>query len=369
MNSNAVLLLANAGVASSLIFIPNFARDAGATEGQIGVIFAVHSLAALLASFACGRLADVRGRRRVHQAGLLLSVAAAAVQVLAFEPVTIGLSRAFLGLALGMYPGALVAYAYEARERMGRFTAYGSVGWAMGNLLAGVLAVFYPQQFVLVFAGSSALFLLAGLSALRLPAAEETMIAVPAFPVAVLRRNLPVYATMLLRHTGANMIWVIFSLYLQDARGFAYWEIGLVTAVNPIVQAIISRQLDHVRSTALIPVGVVLSAVVFVLFALATDVPQMILAQALLGVSWATLFVGCLKFVTEHNTERATAAGLLASTTTLASILGPLAGGVISLAYGHTAAMYAAAGMCGLALAAYLWAFRDGRAVPSGAAP
>jgi MFS family permease len=341
MNSMAIALLANAGVASSLIFIPNFAREAGASEGQIGLIFAAHSAMALLASFVFGRLADVRGRRRILQAGLLLSVAAAALQVLADEPVTIGLSRAFLGLALGMYPGALIAYAYEARERMGRFAAYGSIGWAVGNLAAGALAFLYPRQFVLVFAGSSALFFVAWLAALRLAATPEESLVVPRIPLAVIRRNLAVYATMLIRHTGANMIWVIFSLYLYD-RGFAYWEIGLVTAVNPIVQAIISRQLDGYRASVLIPVGVALSAVVFV-------------------VAWATLYVGCLKFVTERNEERATAAGLLASTTTLAAILGPLAGGVISAAFGYSAAMYAAAGMCGLALLTYVMATRTDR--------
>jgi len=360
MNSMAIALLANAGVASSLIFIPNFAREAGASEGQIGLIFAAHSAMALLASFVFGRLADVRGRRRILQAGLLLSVAAAGLQVLADEPLTIGLSRAFLGLALGMYPGALIAYAYEARERMGRFAAYGSIGWAIGNLAAGALAFLYPSQFVLVFAGSSALFFAAWLAALRLAVTPEESLVVPRIPLAVIRRNLAVYATMLIRHTGANMIWVIFSLYLYD-RGFAYWEIGLVTAVNPIVQAIISRQLDGYRASVLIPIGVSLSALVFVVFTITAGVIQMILAQVLLGFSWATLYVGCLKFVTERNEERATAAGLLGSTTTLAAILGPLAGGVISAAFGYSAAMYAAAGMCGLALLTYVMATRTDR--------
>jgi len=194
---------------------------------------------------------------------------------------------------------------------------------------------------------------LAWLAALRLPVTAEASLVVPRIPLAVIRRNLAVYATMLIRHTGANMIWVIFSLYLQVDRGFAYWEIGLVTAVNPVVQAIISRQLDTYRATVLIPVGVALSAVVFVVFTFTADVIQMIVAQALLGFAWATLYVGCLKSVTERNEERATAAGLLGSTTTLAAILGPLAGGVISAAYGYAAAMYAAAAMCGLALLTY----------------
>ena len=67
MHITRITLFANVGVAASLVFIPNFARSVGATPDQIGVIFAAHSFMALLSSFAFGRYADVRGRKRVLQ--------------------------------------------------------------------------------------------------------------------------------------------------------------------------------------------------------------------------------------------------------------------------------------------------------------
>jgi len=356
MKAPAIALLAAAGGASSLVFVPNLAVAVGATEGQVGVIFAVHSLLAFLASFAFGRIADVRGRRRVLQFGLGLSVAAAVTQVFAFDPWTIGLSRAFLGLAVGVYPGALVAFAYEAEHKMGRFAMYGSLGWAAGNFLAGVLAFAYPGQFALVFAGSSALFCAAWLVAMSLKVLPERLVDVPRFPLAVIRRNLPIYVTMLVRHTGANMVWVIFPLFLERVRGFTLFDVGLLLAVNPLIQAAVMFQLDPYPGKRLVPIGIVLSAVTFLLFTLATDFFSMLLTQVVLGTAWATLWVGSLKMVTERNEERATATGLLASTTTLASILGPLAGGFIALTYGYFAAMYAAAAMSALALVTYLWA-------------
>ncbi|HKZ48112.1 MAG TPA: MFS transporter [Thermoplasmata archaeon] len=359
MHITRITLFANVGVAASLVFIPNFARSVGATPDQIGVIFAAHSFMALLSSFAFGRYADVRGRKRVLQLGLSVSTVAALLQVFAFDPVSIGLSRAFLGFALGMYPGALVAYAYEANHLMGKFASYGSIGWAAGNFAAGVLGYAYPTQFALVFAASSAAFFLAWLYALGLTAKEERSVAVPLFPKAVIRRNLSIYLTMLIRHTGANMVWVIFPLFLQVDRGFTYLEIGIVLAFNPLVQAAVMPQLDRYRATPLVAVGIILSGLTFFLFTVAADFLQMMLVQIVLGTAWATIYVGSLKFVTERNVERATAAGLLSSVMTLSSILGPLAGGLIANVYGYYGAMYAALGMSLLALLTYVVALRN----------
>ena len=59
--------------------------------------------------------------------------------------------------------------------------------------------------------------------------------------------------------------------------------------------------------------------------------------QILLGVSWATLYVGSLKFVMERNVERATSTGLLNSVMSICAIIGPLIGGsvvVVALSMG-----------------------------------
>ena len=175
----------------------------------------------------------------------------------------------------------------------------------------------------------------------------------------MIRRNLSIYLTMLIRHTGANMVWVIFPLFLQVDRGFTYLEIGIVLAFNPLVQAAVMPQLDRYRATPLVAVGIILSGLTFFLFTVAADFLQMMLVQIVLGTAWATIYVGSLKFVTERNVERATAAGLLSSVMTLSSILGPLAGGLIANVYGYYGAMYAALGMSLLALLTYVVALRN----------
>ena len=46
--------------------------------------------------------------------------------------------------------------------------------------------------------------------------------------------------------------------------------------------------------------------------------------QILLGISWAALYVGSLKSLTENNQENATAASLLNSTSSISFIFGPI---------------------------------------------
>jgi len=51
--------------------------------------------------------------------------------------------------------------------------------------------------------------------------------------------------------------------------------------------------------------------------------------QILLGISWGCTYVGALRAVTESSEEKATAAGIFNSTTSMSAILGPLFATVI----------------------------------------
>jgi len=89
--------------------------------------------------------------------------------------------------------------------------------------------------------------------------------------------------------------------------------------------------------------------------------------QVLLGFSWATLYVGCLKVLTETNPETGTAGGLFNSVLSLSSILGPILGGVLA-GGALVLPMYAASGMSAAALSVYAVASRPRGSPPRGAA-
>jgi len=357
VKSAGVLLLSSAAWYVSIIFIPGIAKDTlGATAFQVGIIVGLFNFTYLLSSFILGRWADMHGRRVVLLSGLLASAGATVTQIFAFDPLSLALSRGLVGFASGAYPAALLTYAQEKNEKMGRFSSWGSLGWGIGSLVAGFLSI-YSQMFIL----SAILFFVGFCIALTIPFGEEKLVSVPRFPVTILRRNFPIYAAMLIRHTGANAGWVLFTPYMLESLHFSFVQIGAVYAINPIFQFVIMRTTDRGRSIPLVNIGLAFSALGFLTMAVATDFPQMMLTQLLVGVSWAALYVGSLKYIMERNVERATALGLLNSIIGISSIIGPLIGGTlvsVVLSMGHTAdsayrmTFYLAAIMAAIAIAA-----------------
>ena len=158
---------------------------------------------------------------------------------------------------------------------------------------------------------------------------------------------------MLIRHTGANMVWVIFPLYMRDTLGMNGFQIGLAYTLNPLVQFLVMQRLDRFRSSTLVGVGLTLSLLTFVSFTLARNFAEILATQVLLGLAWGTLYVGALQLIVERNRETATAGGILGSVLSISSIIGPVAGGLLAYGNNYLIPMYAAAIMCGVALVTY----------------
>ncbi len=345
----AIQFVSGAATFSAFIFLPNYAGHVlGATDFQVGIIYFATAFSAFWASYLFGRLADVRGRRGVLRAGLGLASLASLTQIIAPDPWTLALSRALVGITLGMFPAALLAYAHETRRPIGRFVSLGALGWGVGSLLAGIVATLPDSEALgvrLVFAMSSGLFALAFLVVLRMPFPRHVSLSVPLFPVEVIRRNLPVYAAVLIRHTGANMIWVIFPLYLEDGLQISKSLIGVLYLTNTFTQFAFMAVLDRVRSDRLVAAGLIGATITFYSFTLARDFWQMLPMQMLLGFSWASLYVGSLRYVMERSAERATSTGLLGSALNLSQALGPILGGIVAISLGRLGVMYTASAM------------------------
>jgi len=356
-----VNFLTNAASSASGIFIPLYAKALGSTADQIGFIVAAFNGSVLVSSFLFGRAADVQGSRRILRAGLLLSAVVAITQALAFDSATLGVSRALLGFCTGMYPAALLAYAKSADRLMGKFASYGSLGWGLGNLLAGAVSMFHPGVYWQVFAISSGAWFLAFFFVAGEAFTGSGGLRIPLFPRAILRRNFPVYSAMFIRHAGANMVWVVFPLFLQEIRGFSEFEIGLLYAFNPLVQFAVMQSIDRFPSAPLVVGGLLGSSITFLLFTIAADFWSVLATQGLIGASWATLYVGSLKFITERNPETGTAGGIFNSVMSTSSIVGPVIGGFLALS-SYTTPMYVASGLATLSLLFYAFEVRRGPA-------
>lgn len=320
-----VNLLVNCAIFGASLFIPQIAADAGANGFQLTAIISGYNLSFFLTSWYFGRLADIRGKRYVMLSGLGISVFVCLAHIFLLNSVyALLVARMLFGAAIGIFPGALIAYAYERNsKKLGIYAGFGAAGTTLGSLIVGVI-----KDYILIFIVCSAFLSVAFGLALFLPFAGEKKHYVPMFPKAVIKRAWCAYAGVLIRHSGATAIWAIFPVFLARI-GCSPFEIGVLYAINTGTQALSMFFLDRYASTKLLPFGFALSAITFLSFTFAHNFYLMAPTQVILGLSWATMYVGALKYINERNEEHSTASGLLSGTTSLANIIGPIITGLV----------------------------------------
>lgn len=358
MKAPAIQLLSNAGTFGPVIIVPFILTDVfGASNNVIGLIAGSFAAAGFISSYMFGRASDAYGRRKVLLLGLVLSTFATLLQ--AASLVWGGIEffafvRVLIGFCSGIFPAALLAYAYDTRSgKMGRFSAWGAAGWGFGNFAVGLFGTLYVEAYLFCAGLLATSFALA----LMLPFSKEVRMHVPLFPLDMLRRNAAVYSAMLIRHTGANMIWVTYPLFLRSI-GASYESVGGIYAVNAIGQAFFMLFLDRYEPSLLVALGLGSSALTFFTFTLAGSYWEIYPSQVLLAFAWSCMYVGCLRYVMDRNREKATASGLLSSTMSISGILGPVFGGMAATAFGFKGTISIATMMSLVALAIFLFELR-----------
>ena len=332
-----VQALSSAGVMMAVVYVPLLAQRLGANGSQIGLLVAAYQAMMLLSNMLFGRWADFTDRKRVVVLGLLLSALALSAHLLATGLLRLFVVRAVAGIAMGIYPAALVAYFFHGNDQLGRFSGFGALGWGVGAALTGAMAAgwVFPVATVTMLAA-----LAVAATGLK---PQHASLRQPFFDSRVLRRNWALYLSFYLRHTGAHSIWAIFPVFIKD-RGASMLWVGLIYSLNPFGQFVFMNVLEKARAKRLIWAGLILSMATFVAFALAQDYRQLIPIQVVLALSWSCLYLGSLKQLMEKNPEHSTAAGMFQSVFSLAAVSGGLLTGVTGR-YGYPVVMLAAAGL------------------------
>ncbi len=340
MKAGYIQLLSSAGLSGAALFIPNMLRDdLGANTMEIGLITAAFNLALFASSFFFGRASDVHGRKLYLQGGLALTSIALFLLVFVDSKESIAVVRILIGLCAGIYPAAMLAYVYESEGKIGKFTAFGSLGFGIGNFVAGVIAIYYQ-----IFMVSGLMLLFAYILSLRLTFSGQTMHKVPLFPAYIIKHNFPVYVSIMFRHIGANMIWVVYPLFLADLGASAVF-IGFIYGINAVGQYVFMRFIDRFKTYHLVMAGFVFSILTFPSYTLATTPEQIIPMQVSIAAAWSCLYVGSIKYLMERNEEKGTSSGLLQSFLSISAIIGALVGGVTVFTLGYHGSMYIATAM------------------------
>lgn len=354
MKPEAIQLLSSAGLFGPAVIVPIILeQDLNASKSTIGLIAGGFAGAGFISSYLFGRASDIHGRRVVLLVGLLLSGLATLAQIASIvsgELAFFASVRIIVGFCSGIFPAALLAYAYEMKTRMGYFSAWGAAGWGVGNLGVGLFGVWYEGAYLYC----AAILFVSFAIALMLPFTTETHMSVPLFPTELIKRNAPVYLAMLIRHTGANMIWVTYPLFLKDIGADATW-IGVIYAVNAFGQFFIMNLLDRYDPAVLVTVGLAASALTFFTFLLAGSYWEILPSQVLLAAAWACLYVGSLRYVLDKNKEKATATGILSSVMSISGIAGPVLGGFAAATLDFKGTIAVASIMSVIALGLFLY--------------
>lgn len=322
MRTEVIQTMAGAAILSAVTYIPILAQDhLGADEFFIAIMVSAYATASFFSSYIFGRAGDIYGRRVILRFGIVLSTVSFGLLLFSSTLEMLFLVRVLNGFSIGIYPGALAAYAYESKMKMGRFASFGALGWGVGTVLAGYAAGF---NIYFAFLVSTIFFVFAFASALTLPKIQVVPIKVPLFPVETFRRNYPVYLAVFIRHSSAFAVWTFWPLILSNLGGDLV-TIGLIQATNSLSQVVFMLAItDRFEYTRLFATGLIASSATFVWIGLAQTIWEVFPAQVLLGFSWACLYVGALKYVTERNAERATASGLLQSMLAISGVVGPI---------------------------------------------
>lgn len=344
MRLNTIQILTNSAITMSMIFIPMLADELGASHFEIGLIMAVYSASLFVSSLIFGRMADAVPARLLVYAGLGASAVSFLAQAFAGDAFGLAIARAAAGFSIGIFPSAMLLYAYTMKRNMGKYISFGSLGWATGNFLAGMLADYFA-----IFTVSSLFFALSFAIALTLPYTERPRQKIDYYSFGTIRQHMDIYLTFMFRHIGATAVWTIFPLYLAGLGADKFW-VGIIYMSNAGLQFIFMRRLERWGSERLIRYGAVLSMLAFLSFIPITSHFQAFAGMALVALSWSCLYVGSVSYLMENSVEKATSTGFLNSVQSFSSIIGGLIGGTVSGAFasemdGYRAVLLAAAVM------------------------
>ncbi|MGA1821935.1 MAG: MFS transporter [Thermoplasmatota archaeon] len=319
----AIQVLANGAFLASFTYISIYGWEIGLSKLQITLIAALYSIAAFFSSYLFGRAADRYGRRKMLNIGLIGASVFALLQALGWSFPSLAILRFLAGIGFGMFPAALAGYAFSARSKMGRFSAFGALGWGISVFISGIIAEAWGVRSVFIF--GSILLLSAFLISRTLKPIPQVKLRTPLFPVKMVMRNRAILFPFILRHATASSIWILWPLFLKDNIGLSLWDIGVVQATNSTTQFVFMYIIgDRIKPRVSVAVGLIATSAAVFSFTLIQTYPLFLATQVVLGFSWAMLYVGALRYMLESNPERATAAGLLNSSISFSSLMGPL---------------------------------------------
>jgi DHA1 family multidrug resistance protein-like MFS transporter len=315
----------------------------GVTESvfEIGLIVASFSFAQILSEIYFGRHSDKKGTRlKFIQIGFIGCAATFGLHYFADDITLLFLARIGAGIASGVMIPAMIAYAYESnheKKKVATVISFHALGWMAGIIAAGIV-----NDVRAIFIVSSAFFIVGFFISTKLPNIISKKEIEPGTTKRVIVKNKFLFSSLLLRHIGAASVWTILPIMLMEELGAELYQVSIVYMANTLAAFVLMNLMAtkiKMSNVTKFKVGVGASTFVFVGLAIVTDWWMAMPFMALVGGTWAFLFVGGNFHLMENN-PRSTSTGIFSSTLSIATVVGPVIAGSIAFAFDYVSVMY-----------------------------
>ena len=331
----------HAGISIVFVFMPIIAKGVTESIFEIGLIVASFSFAQILSEIYFGRHSDKKGTRlKFIRIGFIGCAIAFGLHYFANDVTLLLLVRIFAGIASGIMIPAMIAYTYESnidKKRAATVISFHALGW-----LAGIAAAGIANDLKLIFLISAASFVIGLMFTIRLPNPIQEKETGPGTTKKVISKNKFLFLALLLRHIGAAAVWTILPIMLMEKLGAELYQISIVYVANTLTAFILMNLMASkikISNVTKFKIGIGCTTFVFVGLSLVTDWWMAMPFMALVGATWAFLFIGGNFHLMENN-PRSTSTGIFSSTLSIATVVGPIIAGSIALAFDYVSVMY-----------------------------
>lgn len=331
----------HAGISIVFVFMPIIARGVTESIFEIGLLVASFSFAQILSEIYFGRHSDKKGTRlKFIRIGFIGCAVTFGLHYFADDLSLFFLARIAAGVASGIMIPAMIAYAYEVnvdKRQAATVISFHALGW-----LAGIAAAGFANDLRLIFIISAASFVVGLVSTIKLPNPKQQRETKPGTTKRIILKNKFLFLSLLLRHVGAAAVWTILPIMLMEKLGAELYQISIIYVANTLTAFILMNvmatkiQLSNITK---FKIGIGCTTFVFIGLTLVTDWQMAMPFMALVGGTWAFLFIGGNFHLMENN-PHSTSTGIFSSTLSIATVIGPVISGSIAYAFDYTAVLY-----------------------------
>ena len=331
----------HSGIAITFVFMPIIASGVADTVFEIGIIVAAFAFAQILTETYFGRMSDRKAKRLLFiRVGFILCALTFGLHYFADNTTYLLIARIGAGISSGIMIPSMLAYAYEAgkgKSKVASVISFHALGW-----LAGIVAAGFANDERLIFLISSGFFIIGFLISLKLPKLQTAKIVGKGIIKKIIVKNKFLFSSLLIRHVGAAAAWTVLPIMLMEYFGAELYQVSIVYVANTLTAFLVMNLMSNkiqIKNITKFKIGIGMTVIVFVGLSMITDWWMAMPFMAIVGCSWAFLFIGGNFHLMENN-PRSTSTAIFSSTLAISTVIGPVIAGAIAYYTDYTIVMY-----------------------------